>query len=159
MPSVYIETTIPSFYFETRRSSRVIAWREATRHWWEQERARFELVTSDFVLNELALAPLAKRRAGTDLLRGVRVLPRHPRLPEVLKAYINHRVMPSDAAGDAAHLAMTSLHGIDFLLTWNCKHLANANKTRHIRAVNERLGLPIPILTTPLELIMEEGTE
>jgi hypothetical protein len=63
--------------------------------------------------------------------------------------------MPADARGDAAHLAMASLHGIDFLLTWNCKHLANANKTGHIRVINQRLGLHVPVLSTPMTLVPE----
>jgi len=64
--------------------------------------------------------------------------------------------MPAGAVGDAAHLAMASVHSIDFVLTWNCKHLANANKIRHIGMVNQRLGLSVPVLTTPLTLIEDD---
>lgn len=70
--------------------------------------------------------------------------------------YIRRKLMPTGAVGDAAHLAMASVHAIDFVLTWNCKHLANANKFRHIRTVNEQLGLAVPILTTPLALVAED---
>lgn len=66
--------------------------------------------------------------------------------------------MPTEAAGDAYHLAMASLHRMDFLLTWNCRHLANANKQRHLALLNGRLGLPMPIITTPLTLIPEKAT-
>lgn len=64
--------------------------------------------------------------------------------------------MPGDALGDAAHLALASVHAVDYLLTWNCKHLANANKTQHLRVLNARLGLHVPILTTPLTLVPED---
>lgn len=64
--------------------------------------------------------------------------------------------MPSGAGGDAGHLAFASMHGVDFLLTWNCAHLANANKTKHLSVLNGRLGLSVPILTTPLTLIPED---
>jgi hypothetical protein len=64
--------------------------------------------------------------------------------------------MPADAAGDALHLALASFHKWDFLLTWNCQHLANANKFAHIRRVNGILGLFVPTLVTPLELLGEK---
>jgi len=61
--------------------------------------------------------------------------------------------MPADPFGDALHLACVSCHKVDYLLTWNCKHLANANKFGHMRRVNALLGLPTPALITPLELL------
>lgn len=155
MPTVYIETSIPSFYFDTRTSARVVAWRAATRSWWAQDRKRYDIVTSSFVLNELSRAPRAKAVPAIDLLSDVHVLDLPDRLEEVVSAYVRNKIMPADAVGDAAHLAMASLHGVEFLLTWNCKHLANANKVPHIRAINESLGLTVPILTTPFALTRE----
>ena len=76
-----------------------------------------------------------------------------PEIGEIVQAYIRHRVMPSDPVGDALHLALASYHKCDFLLTWNCNHLANANKFGHIRRVNTLLGLYVPALVTPLELL------
>ena len=73
----------------------------------------------------------------------------------IVKTYIQHKLMPNDASGDALHLAMASYHKCDILLTWNCKNLANANKFNHIRYVNNLLSLYVPILTTPLELLGE----
>ena len=61
--------------------------------------------------------------------------------------------MPADIGGDALHLALASYHECDFLLTWNCRHLANANKFGHVRRINTLLGLHIPALVTPLELL------
>jgi len=61
--------------------------------------------------------------------------------------------MPNDPQGDALHLAIASYHKVDALLTWNCKHLANANKFDHIRRINYEIGLPTPILTTPLNYL------
>ena len=75
---------------------------------------------------------------------------------EIVQAYIAHQLMPSDPLGDALHLAIASYHRCDFLVTWNCKHLANANKFGHIRRVNGILGLSVPTLVTPLELLGEE---
>jgi hypothetical protein len=80
-------------------------------------------------------------------------LPVDEELMEIVEVYIEHRVMPDDPLGDALHLALASFHKFDYLLTWNCKHLANANKFGHIRRVNAILGLHVPELVTPLELI------
>ena len=70
-----------------------------------------------------------------------------------MDTYIQHKAMPKDPAGDALHLALASYHKCDFLLTWNCNHLANANKFTHIQRLNTLLGLFTPGLVTPLELI------
>ena len=76
-----------------------------------------------------------------------------PGVTEIVETYIRHKVMPADPGGDALHLALASFHKCDFLVTWNCLHLANANKFGHIRRVNTLLGLFVPALVTPLELL------
>jgi hypothetical protein len=77
---------------------------------------------------------------------------------EIVEAYIAHRLMPRDPVGDALHLALASFHKCDFLLTWNCQHLANANKFAHIRRLHAIMALHVPALVTPLEL-MENSTD
>jgi hypothetical protein len=74
-------------------------------------------------------------------------------IKQIVSAYIHHKVMPADPAGDALHLALASYHKCDFLVTWNCEHLANANKFGHIRRVNTLLGMFVPSIVTPLELL------
>lgn len=157
MPSVYIESSIPSYYHETRNEPQIIAWRDATRRWWDEFSSRFELCTSVLTLNELAAGPPEKAALCIDMLRGQRVLDELPGTGELIDFYVAQRLMPTGAGGDAGHLAFATMHGIDFLLTWNCQHLANANKTRHLQVLNGRLGLPVPILTTPLNLIPEDA--
>ena len=156
MPSVYIETTVPSYYLETRSSPRIVAWREVTRQWWDGHRRRYDLYTSRFVLDELARAPAPKARRARSLLKGVVVLDEPPGLEEVVAYYVEHKLMPAEAGGDAVHLALASMHSMDFLLTWNCRHLANANKIQHIAVLNARLQLHLPVITTPLTLMPEE---
>jgi len=72
--------------------------------------------------------------------------------------YIEHHAMPAEAGGDAHHLAMASLHNVDYLLTWNCRHLANMNKVPQLVVLNGRLGLRLPVITTPLTLMSEDET-
>ncbi|MFH0982558.1 MAG: type II toxin-antitoxin system VapC family toxin [Planctomycetota bacterium] len=156
--SVYIETTIPSFYHETRQSRIILTWRDVTRRWWDRYRAEYRLFTSEYVLEELRHAPDQKAEQAIALLEGIPVLEEPSGLIEAAEYYVQHRLMPVEAGGDAVHLAMASLHHMDYLLTWNCQHLANANKIQHIAVLNGRLGLPVPVITTPLTLMPEETT-
>lgn len=153
--TVYIETTIPSYYYETRRTVTALAWREATRLWWQQ-RNQYQLFTSEYAVAELKLSPPLKAQRCLALLRGIEVLPEPPGFQEVIDYYIGHHLMPAEAGGDAAHLAMTSMHHVHCLLTWNCRHLANINKFEHISILNERLGLPVPRITTRLTFMQKE---
>jgi hypothetical protein len=75
---------------------------------------------------------------------------------DLVETYILNKVMPVDAAGDALHLALATVHRCDILVSWNCRHIANANKTSHIRKVNGRLGYETPVLITPLELLNQK---
>jgi hypothetical protein len=90
------------------------------------------------------------------LIRRIKLLEETEEVSELTKAYITERLMPDDPAGDALHLALASCHKIDVLLTWNCKHLANPNKIEDIRRFNEQMGLPMPLLATPLNYLTDE---
>jgi len=155
-PRVYVETTIPSFYHTTRTSTFARARREWTRRWWETSGDSYERVTSRAVFDELSRGDYPSREAALELIRGLYRLQVSPAIPEILTAYFRNRLMPADPGGDALHLALASYHRCDFLLTWNCRHLANASKFGHIRRVNTALGLFVPPLVTPLELLGED---
>jgi hypothetical protein len=152
-PKVYIETSIPSFYFEVRSEPEMVARRKWTRLWWSQCRNNYEVVSSEAVLVELAGGNFPSQSEALELVSQVPLLAIEEPIMEIVEAYIKHKVMPNDPLGDALHLAITSYHGCDFLLTWNCKHIANANKFSHIRRVNAILGIYCPSLVTPLELL------
>ena len=91
------------------------------------------------------------------MTRRVPLLEVVPDIAGIVKVYVENRLMPAEDVGDAAHLAMASYHGVDYLLTWNCRHLANANKFEHIRRINRRLGLLTPELVTPELLFWEDA--
>lgn len=81
-----------------------------------------------------------------------------PEVADTVRHYIASSLMPANPSGDALHLALASHHRCDFLVTWNCRHLANANKFGHIRSVNSALRLAVPALVTPMELMgVEDG--
>jgi predicted nucleic acid-binding protein len=149
----YVETTIPSFYHEVRTSPDIVARRDWTRQWWREAPDRYELVTSPAVLDELAGGLPERGAIRLNLVQDLPLLPIEPAIAEIVQTYIAYKLMPADPGGDAMHLALASYHKCDFLVTWNCRHLANANKFGHIRRVNTMLGLFVPALVTPLELL------
>ncbi len=154
-PKVYIETSIPSFYHEIRTEPEMVARRQWTQEWWENAEDNYVLVTSVAVLDELNRGNFPIKKDAIELLNELPLLPIEEAVTDIVQAYIQHQVMPANPVGDALHLALASYHKCDFLLTWNCRHLANANKFGHIRRINTLLGLYVPLLVTPLELLGE----
>jgi hypothetical protein len=152
-PLVYVETTIPSFYHESREAPDIVARRNWTRQWWKEAAARYDLVTSVAVLEELSRGGKSQSDERLRLVQDLPVLPVELPILEFVQTYVREKVMPADPGGDALHLALASYHKCDFLVTWNCRHLANANKFGHIRRVNVMLGLFVPVLATPLEML------
>ncbi|AFZ57574.1 hypothetical protein Anacy_2095 [Anabaena cylindrica PCC 7122] len=150
---IYIETSIPSFYHEIRTEPDMIARREWTRFWWNNVRQQYDVFTSIAVLDELNKGNFPNKEEVIELINDIPLIDIEPEIAEIVQTYIQNQVMPSDPLGDALHLAIASYHKCDFLLTWNCRHLANANKFGHIRRVNVMLGLYVPALVTPLELM------
>jgi len=157
--SVYIETSIPSFYYEDRVDIATMARQKWTQQWWDNYRYDFELFSSNAVIEELQNGEYAKKENCLSLLNDIAFLSIEFEIAEITDAYIQHKLMPNNPIGDALHLAIASYHKCDYLLTWNCKHIANANKFQHIKRVNTLLGLFIPNLVTPLELLGEYGDE
>ena len=158
-PRIYIETSVPSFYYEMRAEPEMTVRREWTRRWWKHAAERCELVTSPAVLEELQGGDFPSRRECLDLVAPLRLVPIEPAVLDIVQTYIARQLMPNNPLGDALHLALASFHRCDFLATWNCRHLANANKFGHIRMVNTLLGLYVPLLVTPLQLLGEDDDE
>ena len=150
---IYIETTIPSFYYTLRKDPESVARMHWTRRWWRRFARECYLLTSDAVIAELSRGESNKTDSRIALLDGLELLEITEEVEQIARIYIEKVVMPNDPTGDALHLALASFYRTDVLLTWNCQHLANPNKMEHIRAVNRELRLPMPILTTPLNYV------
>ncbi len=131
----------------------MVARRNWTREWWDKHRQSYLIVTSEAVLDELSYGDYPNKNEVVALVTGTALLMIDDAVAEIVEAYVRHKLMPQEPLGDALHLALASYHRCDFLLTWNCQHLANANKFDHIRRVNALLGLYVPKLVTPLELL------
>lgn len=151
-PTVYVDTTIPSYYVDQREALRLHI--ERTRQWWDQERREYEVYVSDYVRLELGEGEYPGRDEALALIEPIPRLAAADAIADIVEAYLSHRLMPRRDVRDAFHLAFASFYKVDFLLTWNCQHLANARKQQHIRVVNAMLALGTPLIITPLELVL-----
>jgi len=106
--TIYIETSIPCFYYEVRTEPDMVARREWTRQWWDAFRDHYNLVTSEVVLDELNNADYPNKKDIIELLNAVPLLPVESAITEIVQTYIQHKVMPQNPLGDALHLALTN---------------------------------------------------
>ena len=158
MEIAYLETTFFSFYHDDRPAPAIVAMRDWTRQFWDERRDAYDLVTSEAVFGELRKGGAYHKEAALKMALAIPLLPAGIEIDEIVQAYVKHKLMPEDPTGDALHLALASFHACDYLVTWNCRHLANANKFGHIRRINTMLGLKTPELVTPPELLGDIGT-
>ncbi|MDU9049432.1 MAG: type II toxin-antitoxin system VapC family toxin [Candidatus Electrothrix sp. Rat3] len=159
-PKVYLETTIVS-YLTAWRSPQLImaAQQEATRCWWDEERLHFDLFISEIVVQEATAgdAEAAKRRL--DALDGIPELQIIDTARELARSFITKRQLPAKAHLDALHIAVAAANGMDYLLTWNCRHIANATLQHAMRNISEEFGCALPVICTPFELIEERQND
>lgn len=130
----------------------MVARRDWTRRWFDSAIASDRIVSSVAVLDELRRGDFPGRGDAVSMLDNVEMLELEDPVYEIVEAYLSHKLMPADPFGDALHLAIASYHRCDFLVIWNCQHLANANKFGQIRRINGILGPLVPELVTPIEL-------
>jgi len=155
-PSVYLETSVLSAYDDPRDHPVSQAQRMLTRTWWDHERRYFDLYYSQAVAEELRRVEFPGQGAALALLEEMLLLPITPEVEGAAQTYQRHFLMPGGSMGDAVHLAVACVHELDYLLTWNCQHLANTSKIRHLQTINLRLGLRTPTILTPEMLVGEE---
>lgn len=151
---VYIETTIPSFYHNTREGDAIRLMAELTRRWWDNEGRNFDLFTSDVVVSELEHGEHPLKSEKLALMRPLPLLQITRDAAELADEYIKALAMPARPGADALHLALASVHECDILLTWNCEHLANPNKISQLGSITRRNGLLLPHILTP-ELLLQ----
>jgi hypothetical protein len=152
-PRVYLDSTIPSVHCDDREGNRHET--EITRRWWREEAGNYEIWVSPATMAELKAGGHPHKTEILNLVETLPLLPPDAAVDSLAQHYIQHQVMPRKHLGDAWHLAYATFHGFEFLLTWNCNHLANANKRRHLETINWRMGFETPEIVTPLELFKE----
>ena len=156
MPTVYIETSIVSYL--TARPSRdvvTLARQELTREWWNSRRQRHDLFTSDVVVGEASEEDDEAARQRLDALQGIEELETTPEAEDLASALLEKGPLPEKAAVDALHIGISATEGIEYLLTWNCTHIANAAMRKPIEEICRTKGVEAPIMCTPEELMEE----
>jgi predicted nucleic acid-binding protein len=154
-PSVYIETTIVSYL--TARPSRdlvLAAEQEITRDWWGGRQA-YALFMSQLVLDEASIGDADAAALRLHALREAALLDTTDEAISLGRHFLEAGGLPPKAAADALHIAVAAVHGLDYLLTWNCTHIANARNRGKIDGLCRAAGYDPPIICTPLELVEE----
>ncbi len=149
MARVYLETSFVSACVTTRTSLRSRYEKEASLAWWENEAVNHELLVSDEVLVELSQPTYPRRDDALRFIQDVPVLAVTEAMVEFASALVERMVMPKPVAGDALHVAIATVAGIDYLVTWNVRHLANPNKLPHLNALCQEFGHACPRILRP----------
>jgi hypothetical protein len=153
-PRIYVETSVISYL--TARPSRdliMAAHQEITREWWQSRRAEFVLFYSDAVRAEAAMGDSQAAAARLALLAELTLLEIPAQAMHLANALVEATALPVKARVDALHIAIAAYERMDFVLTWNFKHIANAQLVGKVRQVCESHGLACPVLCSPLELM------
>jgi hypothetical protein len=154
MESVYLETTFIS-YLVARPSRDVIVagHQQTTQEWWANRRTEFECSVSQVVIDEASVGDPAEVQKRLAIIGGLPSLEITVTAESLTRAIMAAGILPPHAFPDAVHVAVSAIHAVDYLLTWNCKHLANAQIGRRIAVVCQKLGNRMPIICTPEELM------
>ena len=158
--SVYIETSIPSYL--TARPSRDIraaAWQQITRQWWDGERSDYDLFTSELVIVEASAGSSEASARRLEAMRGIAEVPIDEEVRVLADQLILKGGIPPAAEADSLHVAVASVQHIDYLLTWNFRHIDNATKKPIIRAICATAGYSCPEICTPMELLSEDEND
>src|SRR5436305_575026 len=156
--TVYIETSIVSYLAAyLSRDLITAAHQQITHTWWQKRRPEFLIFASQVVLDESAAGDPQMASRRTEILKDVPLLEITPEVAELAATLIARLPLPPRAGADAAHIAVAAYHGMSFLLTWNCTHIANAALRPRIEKICREQGYSAPVLCTPEELA--GGTE
>jgi len=153
---IYLETSLVS-YLAARPSRDLItaAHQQVTHEWWETRRSEFEILVSQLVLDEAAGGDPSVADRRLAYLKDLPVLAIDQRVEELARTLIERIGLPKRAGADAVHIATATRYELDFLLTWNCSHIANAQPRPKIERVCDEEGFRAPVLCTPGELMGE----
>jgi predicted nucleic acid-binding protein len=152
--TVYIETSIIG-YLTARTSNNLILMAnvEATREWWDARRTHFEIYISQTVLDEAARGDAEIARRRLEILSDFPLLEVNEAVQDLAAQFLTRSNLPPKAADDALHIAVATIYGLDYLLTWNCKHIANAQIQKKLVQISFDAGYELPTICTPYELM------
>ena len=156
MESVYIETTIISYLVSRpSRDILVAAHQQVTNEWWTDRRDAFECFISQVVIDEIQAGDPKAADKRIYEIRLFPVLEATIEAEQLTKSIVDAGAIPRKAVRDAAHIAVAAVNDMDYLLTWNCRHLANAQIIRKVSFACNSQGFNMPVICTPEELMGE----
>ncbi len=148
------KTTFVSYLVaRTSRDLLIAAHQQSTQDWWANRRSLFDCFISQVVIDEASAGDPKEVQKRLAILSGLSALEVTEDAETLTQAIMTAGILPPLAVRDAAHVAVAAIHAIDYLLTWNCKHLANAQISRRIAVLCEHMGHRMPIICTPEELM------
>lgn len=153
---LYLETTIPSYLVSNPSRDIVVAGhQEITRIWWKNRRKDFDIYISQFVIDEISAGDPVQSKKRLDSIASLSQLEITDEVLFLAQDILSIGIIPAKAATDAAHIAIASIHGMDYLMTWNCAHIANAAIFNSVKKVCIENGYLFPTICTPEELLGE----
>jgi predicted nucleic acid-binding protein len=151
---IYLETSVISYLAaKPSRDLIVAANQQMTEEWWDSYKDDYELYVSQIVIEEASGGDPEAAQRRLNLIENTPLLGMTEDILSLAKQFIESGLLPQKAARDALHIAIATIHGIDYLLTWNCKHIANATIRNDIAKICHLNGYEIPVICTPQELI------
>jgi hypothetical protein len=160
--SVYVETTIPSYLAaDPSRDLVTAAHQQITHEWWETARDRFEIYVSEAVLDEIREGDPKYAAKRMEIVADLDVLALSSDVDFLIREYAKGLVLTGPAVADLPHFAYAVAYNMDYLVTWNCKHIANGQVIKKLTVANRELGRAMPVIVTPEELLSQafEGEE
>ena len=156
-PTLYLETTVPSYYVSRPSTDLLLLTHQRiTREWWDNHIAAYEVFVSEVVYEEIARGdPAAAIRRG-EVISQFQILEVTDEAAAFAQALLKELPLPQKALTDALHLAVASVHGVDYLATWNCRHIARGSVKKRMPTIAATWGLPSPTICTPEELLYED---
>jgi hypothetical protein len=153
---VYVETSVIS-YLTARPTNLLIAaaHQQITQDWWQHRRHEFELYASELVIRESQVGDALAAEQRLTIIEGLALLTIDGAALQMAEAVSKHLHLPERASADALHIGLSIVHGMDYLVTWNCRHIANARHRQRIEDICDSLGYVTPVICTPEELTEE----
>ncbi|MCU7244205.1 MAG: PIN domain-containing protein [Microcystis aeruginosa Ma_QC_Ca_00000000_S207] len=152
--SVYIETSVIGYLTARSTKNLIIAGNiETTRDWWQNRRNSFVLYISQVVLDEVAKGDAEIAFKRLELLYELPLVDLNQNVKNLAAQFLIRSNLPAKASDDAVHIAAATVHGLNYLLTWNCKHIANAQIQKKLAEISLDMGYELPVICTPYELL------
>lgn len=128
---------------------------QTSKDWWELKRHQHELFTSEIVLAEIGDGEAVMAQLRLGVMNGIKLLQVTDDAEALTRRILDSGLLPLDADRDAAHIALATIYEMDILLSWNCRHIANASIQARLRRLAEQMGFALPVLCTPDEMTGE----